>query len=82
MDDLGELIGAIMSDAWDGSEVSDQVVEGLADSLGIGRQQVEDLAGAFKGILADERALGAIAEAESVDQAIESLASLLVQLKG
>ena len=82
MDHLGQLIRDMVTDVIDGPKVPEEVAEGLADSLGIGPQQVDALAGELKGILVEERELEAIARADSVDEVIESLASLLVELKG
>ena len=82
MDELGQLIRNMVTDVIDGEAVPSEVAEGLADSLGIGEKQVEELAGELKVILSEEQELEAIARADSVDQVIASLSSLLVELKG
>ena len=82
MDDWSELIRSVVTDVLDAPSVPESVAEGLADSLGIAPDQVDQIADELKSLLSEERELEAVARAGSVDEAIESISSLLVELKG
>jgi len=82
MDEWKKLIRTMVTDVLDGPGLPEDVAEDLAASLGIAPDQVDELAGELKTILADERELEAVARADSVDEVIESISSLLVELKG
>jgi|TARA_B100001964_G_scaffold227151_1_gene276778 hypothetical protein len=81
MDEWRKLIRTMVTDVLDGPGLPEDVAEDLAESLGIAPDQVEELAAEIKTILADERELEAMARADSVDEVIESISSLLVELK-
>ena len=82
MHDWSQVILDIVNDVVDGPNVPETVSEGLADTLGLAPDQVDEIAGELRTILSDEKELEAVARADSVDQVIESLSSLMVRLKG